>query len=81
MLAILVNGVFLSLLYFSHLWILLALGSAIPHVYRRRLQTLGQGSESATAGKEVPSARKRRGAVVSRPLLARESRLDPEPPP
>jgi O-antigen ligase len=36
-LAILVNGVFLSLLYYSHLWVLLAVGSALPFVHRRIL--------------------------------------------
>jgi O-antigen ligase len=35
MLAILVNGVFLSLYYYSHIWLLLALGSAVPFIYRR----------------------------------------------
>ena len=35
-LACLVNGVFLSLLYFSSLWILLALASAITQVSRAR---------------------------------------------
>lgn len=34
-LAILVNGLFLSLYYYSHLWLLLAFGSALPFVYRR----------------------------------------------
>jgi O-antigen ligase len=34
MVAILVNGVFLSLLPFSHLWLLVALGCAIPHIHR-----------------------------------------------
>lgn len=34
-LAVLVNGLFLSLYYYSHLWVLLALGSALPFIYRR----------------------------------------------
>lgn len=33
-LAILVNGIFLSLLYYTHLWLLIGVGCAIPHVYR-----------------------------------------------
>lgn len=36
-LAILVNGIFLSLFYFSHLWLLLAVGAAVPLVYQQRL--------------------------------------------
>jgi len=32
--AIMVAGTFLSLLYYSHLWVLLAVGSAVPFVYR-----------------------------------------------
>ena len=36
-LAILVNGVFLSLFYFSHLWLLLAVGTALPFIMRRRM--------------------------------------------
>jgi O-antigen ligase len=78
-LAILVNGVFLSLLYYSHLWLLIAVGGAIPHVYRRSLQALGPGSEPATAGPEAPSARRRRGAVVPGPRLLRRPPIDPEP--
>jgi len=35
LIAILVAGAFLSLLYYSHLWVLLAVGSAVPFVYRR----------------------------------------------
>jgi len=33
-LACLVNGAFLSLLYFSYLWLLIAMGSAVSHVFR-----------------------------------------------
>jgi len=34
-LSVLINGVFLSLLYFSFLYLLLAVGTAIPHIARR----------------------------------------------
>lgn len=34
-LAVLVNGTFLSLFYYSHLWVLLAAGTAMPYVHRR----------------------------------------------
>jgi O-antigen ligase len=37
-LAILVNGTFLSLFYFSHLWVMIAVGTAMPYVHRRILQ-------------------------------------------
>ncbi len=40
MLAIMVNGVFLSLLYFSHIWLLIAVGTAVPFVYRRHMRAL-----------------------------------------
>jgi len=38
-LACLVNGVFLSLLYYSYIWILMAVGSAITAVYRDNVVT------------------------------------------
>jgi O-antigen ligase len=37
-LACLVNGAFLSLLYFSYLWLLIALGSAVTLVFRAKVQ-------------------------------------------
>lgn len=37
-LAVLVNGTFLSLFYYSHLWVLIAAGTAMPYVHRRILQ-------------------------------------------
>jgi O-antigen ligase len=37
-LAVLVNGTFLSLFYYSHLWVLIAVGTAMPYVHRRILQ-------------------------------------------
>lgn len=39
-LAVMVNGIFLSLLYYSHIWLLIAVGSAVPFVYRRHLRAL-----------------------------------------
>jgi O-antigen ligase len=35
LLAILVSGIFLSLLYYSHLWVILAIGTALPFVHDR----------------------------------------------
>ena len=40
-LAVLVNGTFLSLFYYSHLWVLIAAGTAMPYVHRRILQREG----------------------------------------
>jgi O-antigen ligase len=37
-LAVLVNGTFLSLFYYSHIWVLIAAGTALPYVHRRILQ-------------------------------------------
>jgi O-antigen ligase len=37
-LAVLVNGTFLSLFYYSHLWVLIAVGTAMPYVHRRILE-------------------------------------------
>jgi O-antigen ligase len=48
-LAILVNGVFLSLFYYSHLWLLLALGSALPFVYRRTQRQASAGGQGRVA--------------------------------
>jgi O-antigen ligase len=53
-LAILVNGIFLSLFYFSHLWLLLAVGAAVPLVYRRLPEIAGQ---AALASQQVARAR------------------------
>jgi O-antigen ligase len=44
-LAMLVNGTFLSLFYYSHIWVLIAAGTALPYVHRRILQR-----EAALAG-------------------------------
>jgi O-antigen ligase len=37
-LAVLVAGTFLSLFYYSHLWVLIAAGTGLPYVHRRILQ-------------------------------------------
>jgi O-antigen ligase len=44
-LAVLVSGTFLSLFYYSHLWVLIAAGTAMPYVHRRILRR-----EAALAG-------------------------------
>lgn len=41
MLAVLVNGLFLSLLHYSHIWILIAVGSVLPIVLSSRLRNGG----------------------------------------
>jgi O-antigen ligase len=43
MLACLVNGIFLSLLYYSYLWLLIALGSAVTLVFRAKTKALPAG--------------------------------------
>jgi O-antigen ligase len=59
-LAILVNGVFLSLTYFSHLWLLLAFGSALPFVYSR---LRGNDTSKSTAPVRVRGGATRRESV------------------
>ena len=59
-----VAGVFLSLLYYSHLWVLLAAGSAVPFVARRVYRNLGRaqlargrpGREGRGIGPPLPLA-------------------------
>ncbi len=46
-LALLANGVFLSLLYYSHIWLLLAMGAALPFVARRVLTTSSPAATTA----------------------------------
>lgn len=62
-LAINVNGVFLSLLYYSHIWLLVAVSAAIPHIYRRELAALNLAPQ-ATAG---PAKVRTRGGAVPMP--------------
>ncbi len=40
-LAVLVNGTFLSLFYYSHIWLLVALGTAVPFIHRSILRRSG----------------------------------------
>jgi hypothetical protein len=62
--AIIVSGIFLSLLYASHLWVLLAVSNAMPFVLRRTIATSRRvgDTRSATPG---PGGRER----MSPPLL------------
>jgi O-antigen ligase len=79
MVAVLVSGAFLSLLYYSHLWVLLAVGSALPFVHRRILARQGgveptrsavawrtASSASVSPGVEAPSSFDRRGGSWGR---------------
>jgi len=61
LLAILVNGVFLSLYYYSHLWLLIAVGSAIPFIYRNM-----KLPEAVTAS-PLPRGARRHGASFVAP--------------
>ena len=61
-LAVLANGAFLSLFYYSHLWVLIAVGTAMPYVHRRILQ---REAESTTPAVSLPTA-----AVVHNNTLA-----------
>jgi O-antigen ligase len=59
-LAVLVSGAFLSLLYYSHLWVLLAVGSALPFVHRRILEQHSGGEPARPpAGRRTVPARGR----------------------
>ena len=49
-LAILVAGLFLSLFYYSHLWVLLAVGSAVPFVLRRTSAVKAVGARPCSQG-------------------------------
>jgi O-antigen ligase len=67
-LAIMVAGTFLSMLYYSHLWVLLAAGSAVPFVYRRT-----QGREADSEQARLPtgrsaSPRRGRGRLPQAPI-------------
>lgn len=48
-LAVVVNGLFLSLLYFGHLWVTLAVGSALPFIHRR-IRAQRQAAAAAAGG-------------------------------
>ena len=59
-LAVLVNGLFLSLAYYSHIWLLIAVGSALPFVLRARLRSAGLDPAATEARHKAPS----RGGIV-----------------
>ena len=63
--AILVNGTFLSLYYYSHLWVLIALGSAFPLVLRSKIPAL----QKAAPVRRRPS-RMHTAAPSPRPVVA-----------
>ncbi len=74
-LAVLVNGVFLSLFYYSDLWVLLALGSGMTTLYRSG--KLGP-IPGATTPRPVPAqsaVRWRGGAVLPVPPPSQRSRI------
>lgn len=54
MLALLVNGVFLSIFYFSHMWLLFAVGTAIPFAYQRQQRALGMPTVPARRSRSSP---------------------------
>jgi O-antigen ligase len=64
-LAVLVNGTFLSLFYYCHLWVLIAVGTAMPYVHRRILQreaalaanALSPGTVNTIASQAAPPGR------------------------
>ena len=56
-LAIFVAGAFLSLLYYSHLWVLLAVGSAVPFVHRRILGWQAGEPRVVPAGRAAATSR------------------------
>jgi hypothetical protein len=72
LLAVVVSGAFLSLLYYSHLWVLLAAGSALPFVHAKTLAQI-----QAAGGGEVQAA-----PVVHRrsPDFPVERMFAPQPP-
>jgi O-antigen ligase len=68
-LSVLVSGAFLSLLYYSHLWVLLAVGSALPFVHRRILASQ-RGVEPARPLARGQNAGGRGGASGPLPSLS-----------
>lgn len=49
MLAVIVSGFFLSLLYYAHIWVLIAVGSALPFIHARLVAEQQQGGDTAAA--------------------------------
>lgn len=52
--AVVVSGAFLSLLYYSHLWVLLAVGSALPFVHAKVLAEINATGGATPAPPPVP---------------------------
>jgi O-antigen ligase len=71
-LAVFVNGVFLSLLHYSHIWVLIAIGSVFPLELARL-----HACEQPSATSRVSSVRSPRSTLFSRPGAARVSRSPP----
>jgi O-antigen ligase len=70
-LAVLVAGTFLSLFYYSHLWVLLAVGSAVPFVYRRIAGLDAGGALVGTGGKLSATQVRGPGAMPAAPVIRR----------
>ena len=52
--AVIVNGVFLSLFYYSHLWLLIVLGASFPLIVRARLQRIEGVPEQSNRNQPLP---------------------------
>ena len=52
--AVIVNGVFLSLFYYSHLWLLIVLGASFPLIVRARLQRIEGVPEQSNRNQAPP---------------------------
>lgn len=58
-LAVLVNGVFLSLLYYSHLWVMIAAGAAVATVHQRALVRIREADARRQAPEPLPEPPRR----------------------
>jgi O-antigen ligase len=67
-LAIMVAGAFLSMLWYSHLWVLLAVGSAVPFVYRRIHQREAGGQRAPLPSGQGAPPRRGRGLLPKVPF-------------
>jgi len=74
--AVVVNGIFLSLTYFSNLWLLIAVGAAIGLQYRRQMLAGNSGPPSASSPTQEPVPVGRAGWRTTRSLqrAARDNR-------
>jgi O-antigen ligase len=77
-LAVLVTGTFLSLLYYSHLWVLLAVGSALPFVHRRILEQQSAGESPEPPAPRRPAQNRGKRPVPPAPPLPQAARLGPQ---